>query len=74
VISGRKPIALCCVAILLLAALLPSASGLPLAILPPLLLFVAEVVTLSICGRASDCLTPQAPFLAVASGRAPPIA
>ncbi len=70
----RRSIALFCLAVLLLAVLIPGASGLPFATLAPLWLFVAAVAILSIHCTALDSGAPSTPFLAVVSNRAPPIA
>jgi len=69
----RRAIAFFCIAIALLS-LLPASSGLPWAILTPLWLFVAAVITLCVYPAVSDDDRPAAPLLRVNSGRAPPIA
>jgi len=69
----RRTIAFFCIAIALVA-LLPGASGLHWAILTPLWLFIAAVITPYACRTFSDDRHPAAPLLCVVSGRAPPIA
>jgi len=69
----RRAVAFFCIAIVLLAVL-PGASGLPWAVLTPVWLFVAAVVTLYVWAAFSDDVRPAAPVLSIVSGRAPPIA
>jgi len=45
VFHARRSIALFCLAVLLIGALIPAASGLPVGILVPLWIFVAAIVT-----------------------------
>jgi hypothetical protein len=58
----------------LLAALIPSPSGLPLVIPATLWLFIVAIVMLSIGRAAVDSYAPSTPFLAAISERAPSLA
>lgn len=71
---ARKSIALLCLAVLLLGALVPFASGLPFAILAPLWLFFAAAICVSLVRPAEDRIAPPVPFLSILPSRAPPIA
>jgi hypothetical protein len=73
-INARRSIALLCLAVLFLAALIPSPSSLPFFIPAPLWLFIAAIVMQSIGPAAVDGYAPSTPFLAVISERAPPLA
>jgi len=70
---ARRAIAFFCIAIALIA-LLPGAHGLPWAILTPIELFVAAVITIYIRRAFTDDARPPVPVLSVVSGRSPPIA
>jgi len=72
--DARRSIALFCLAVLLIAALTPAASGLPFGILVPLWIFVAVIVTLSIRRAADDSSPLLVSCLSVLKSRAPPIA
>jgi len=73
-LHARRSVALFCLAALLIAALIPAASGLPLGILVPLWIFVAAIVTFSI-RRAIEGSSPlRASCVAVLPSRAPPVA
>jgi hypothetical protein len=71
---ARRSIALFCLAALLIAALIPVASGLPLGVLVPLWIFVAVIVTLSIRRTAEDRSPLRVSCIPVLPSRAPPIA
>jgi hypothetical protein len=71
---ARRSIAFFCLAALLMAALIPAASGLPFGILVPLWTFIAAIVTLSIRRAAEDSSPLRASCLPVLPSRAPPIA
>jgi hypothetical protein len=71
---ARRSIALFCLAVLLIAASIPAASGLPFGILVPLWTFVAVIVTLSIRRAAEDSSPLQVSSLLVLPSRAPPAA
>jgi len=73
-IQARKSIALVCLAVLLLAALVPVASGLPFAIFAPLWLFFAAVVCVALVRPADDRNALPVPFFSVLSSSAPPVA
>jgi len=73
-LHARRPIALFCLAALLIAALIPAASGLPSGILAPLWIFVAAIVTFSILRTAEDSSPLRVASLPVLPSRAPPIA
>ena len=73
VIYSRGSIAIFCIAILLVAALIPVATGLPFAILVQFCLLGAALVTLAIGRKAADCALLRAPFLSPVGDRAPPI-
>jgi hypothetical protein len=70
----RQSIALFCLAVLLIAALIPAASGLPFGILVPLWTFVAAIVTFSIGRTAEDSSPLRVACVPVLPSRAPPIA
>ncbi len=70
--SARRLIAFLCLAAVLLAAIAPTASGLFLAILVPLLLFVAAVVIVPIGREPEGGDGPAFLFLSVVTSRAPP--
>ena len=70
---ARRPVALICLAVLLIAALIPAASGLPSFILAPLWLFFAAIVLFSIRLSFDDCDAKQIPYLSILPSRAPPI-
>lgn len=72
--QARKSIALLCLAVFLLGALVPASSGLPFAILAPLWLFFAAVVCVSLVRPAEDRIALPVPFLSILPSRAPPIA
>jgi hypothetical protein len=71
---ARRAVALFCLAALLIAALIPAASGLPFGILVPLWVFVAAIVTLAISRAAEDSSPLRVSCVAVLPSRAPPIA
>lgn len=71
--SASRAIAFLCLAVLLIVALIPTASGLPFFILIPLWLFFAAIVTLSIRPPVEHCAAQQVPFLSILPSRAPPI-
>jgi hypothetical protein len=73
-IHHRRSIAIVCLAVLLLAALIPPGPGIPAAVLTLLWLFVASVVPLSIRSAAFDSDLTPVPLLAATLWRAPPIA
>jgi hypothetical protein len=73
-IHHRRSIGIVCLAVLLLAVLIPSGPGIPVAVLTLLWLFVAPVVPLSICSAAVDSVLTPAPLPAATLWRAPPIA
>jgi hypothetical protein len=73
-IQARKSIALVCLAVLLLAALVPVPSGLPFAILAPLWLFFAAVVCVSVVRPVDDRDPLPVPFFSILPSRAPPVA
>ena len=73
-IHARRLIALFCLAVFLLAALVPAASGLAFANLAPLWLFFAAVVCVSLVGAADDQNPLPVPFLSILPSRAPPVA
>jgi hypothetical protein len=72
-LSASRAIAFLCLAVLLIVALIPTASGLPSFILIPLWLFFATVVTLSIRPPVEHCAAQQISFLSILPSRAPPI-
>jgi hypothetical protein len=72
-LDARKLVAVLCLAVVLVAALTPSASGLLHAILVPAWVFVAAILVFSIREIADKGPQPP-PFLAVLASRAPPIA
>ena len=72
--QARRSIALFCLAVLLIAALIPAASGYPVGILVPLWIFVAVIVTLSIRRAADDSGHLLVSYLSVLKSRAPPTA
>jgi hypothetical protein len=72
-LNARRWIAVLCLAVLLIAALIPAASGLPFAILVPLWLFCAAIATFSIRSAFDDCGAQPIPYLLILSSRAPPI-
>jgi hypothetical protein len=71
---ARRSIAVFCLAAILIAALVPVASGLPFGILVPLWTFVAAIVSLSIRRTAEDSSPLRVSCLPVLPSRAPPIA
>jgi len=71
---ARRSIALFCLAVLLISALTPAASGLPFGILVPLWIFVAAIATLSIRRTTEDGSPLRACCVPVLPSRAPPIA
>ncbi len=73
-IQARKSIALVCLAVFLLAALVPFASGLPFAIFAPLWLFFAAVVCVALFRPADDRNPLPVPFFSILPSRAPPVA
>lgn len=73
-LSARRSIAFLCLAVLLIAALIPASSGLPLGTLVPLWLFFAAIVALSIRRPIENFNPPQAAFLSILPSRAPPTA
>jgi hypothetical protein len=73
-LQARRSIALFCLAALLIAALIPAASGLPFGILVPLWTFVAAIVTFSIRRAIEDSSPLRVSCLPVLPSRAPPIA
>ena len=73
-IHARKCIALLCLAVFLLGALVPAAPGLPFAILAPLWLFFAAVVCVSLFRPPEDRIALPVPFFSILPSRAPPIA
>ena len=72
-LSTSRAIAFLCLAVLLIVALIPSASGLLSFVLIPLWLFFAAIVTLSIRPPVEHCAAQQIPFLSILPSRAPPI-
>jgi hypothetical protein len=72
-LHARRCVGVLCLAILLIAALIPAASGLPFGILVPLWLFCAAIVTLSIRSSFEDCDAQPIPYLSILPSRAPPI-
>jgi len=73
-IQARRSIALVCLAVCLLAALVPTASGLPFDVLAPLWLFFAAVVCLALVSPADDRNPLPVPFFSILPSRAPPLA
>jgi len=73
-LHARRSIALFCLAAILIAALIPVASGLPFAVLVPLWIFIAAIVTFSILRTAEDSSPLRVTCLRVLPSRAPPIA
>jgi H+/Cl- antiporter ClcA len=71
---ARRSIALFCLTALLIAALIPVASGLPAGILVPLWVFVAAIVTFAISRAADDSIPLRVSCVPVLPSRAPPIA
>jgi hypothetical protein len=71
---ARRSIALFCLAALLIAALIPAASGLPFGILIPLWIFAAAIVSFSIRCTADDSSPLRVSCVPVLPSRAPPIA
>ena len=72
-IHARRSIALVCLVVLVLAALIPASSGLPFAILAPLWLFFAAVVCVSPVRPTEDRAALPVPFLSSLPSRAPPV-
>lgn len=70
--SARRLIAFLCLVAVLLAAITPATSGLFLAILVPLLLFVAAVVIVPIGREPESGDAPAFLFLSIVTSRAPP--
>jgi hypothetical protein len=73
-LHARRLIALFCLAALLIAALIPVASGLPFGVLVPLWIFVAVIVTLSIRRPLDDSSPLRVSCVPLLPSRAPPIA
>jgi hypothetical protein len=71
---ARRSIAIFCLAALLIAALIPAASGLPFGILVPLWTCVAVIVTFSIRRTVDDSSPLRVSCVPVLPSRAPPIA
>ena len=72
-INARKLLAVICLALLLLATLIPAGSGLLSAILAPLWLFLAAVFIIAIHRGHEVCNAPIFFVRRVLSSRAPPI-
>ena len=72
-INARRLAAVICLALLLLATLIPAGSGLFSAILTPLWLFLAAVVLIAIHRRREVCNAPSFFVPQVHSSRAPPL-
>jgi tryptophan-rich sensory protein len=72
--QARRSVALFCLAALLIAALIPAASGLAFGILVPLWIFVAAIATFSIRRTAGDSSPLRVSCVPVLPSRAPPIA
>ena len=72
-INARRLVAVICLALLLLATLIPAGSGLLSAILAPLWLFLAVVVLIAIHRGREVCNAPCFFVRRALSSRAPPI-
>ena len=72
-INARRLTAVFCLALLLLATLVPAGSGLLYAMLAPLWLFLAAVVLIAIHGGLEVCQPPCFFVCRTLSSRAPPI-
>jgi tryptophan-rich sensory protein len=73
-LHARKLAAVFCLALLLVAALIPAASGLLYAIPALLWLFFAAIVTVSIRRAIEEDSPQRTAFLSILASRAPPIA
>ena len=71
--NARRLAVVLCVAVLLIAVLVPAASGLPFGILVPLWLFFAAIVALSIRPPVEDCHAERIAYYSILPSRAPPI-
>ncbi|PYT32752.1 MAG: hypothetical protein DMG58_09525 [Acidobacteria bacterium] len=72
-INARRLTAVFCLALLLVATLIPAGYGLPYAILVPLWLFLAAVVLITIHSGREVCQLPWFFVGRTLSSRAPPI-
>jgi hypothetical protein len=72
-LTARRLTALFCLALLLLATIIPAGYGLPYAILAPLWLFLAAVVLIAIHRGDELCHPPCFFVRRTLSSRAPPI-
>lgn len=72
-LNARKLTAVFCLALLLLATIIPAGYGLPYAILVPLWLFLAAVVLIAIHCDHEVCHPPCFLVRRTLSSRAPPI-
>jgi hypothetical protein len=70
---GRKPIALFCMAALLLALLTPASSGPLHAILAPFWLFFALLAVVAVRRGTEECDPRAFPFVPAVPARAPPL-
>jgi hypothetical protein len=71
-LHARRFVALLCLAVVLVAALTPGASGLFHAILVPVWFFIAAIVVLAARREITDSAPRPLPFLPVLASRAPP--
>jgi len=70
--ESRRLIALVCLAVVLLAALAPGASGLPVALLAPFWLFFGLILSVPERREGEACDPLAFPALSVVPSRAPP--